>query len=75
MRTEHPSKGFALLAERAHKSTVWGVRHLPQNRDLLVTTGGNGGVNRSSSTPTRRSKKDADGRAKGVPGTVELLKI
>jgi WD40 repeat protein len=74
MRTEHPTEGFAYLAERAHKSTVWGVRHLPQNRDLFVTTGGNGGINLYKYVyPPQRSKKDAEGRAKGVPGTVELL--
>lgn len=30
---------------QAHKATVWTARHLPQNRDVFVTTGGNGGVN------------------------------
>ncbi len=45
MRTQHPETGFAHLTERAHKSTVWLVRHLPQNRDLFATLGGNGGIN------------------------------
>ena len=31
---------FILL--QSHKSTVWSVRHLPQNRDVFMTTGGNG---------------------------------
>jgi hypothetical protein len=30
---------------QAHKATVWCVRHLPQNRDLFMTGGGNGGFN------------------------------
>ncbi|OAF71462.1 hypothetical protein A3Q56_00755 [Intoshia linei] len=33
------------LVEKAHKSTVWCVKHLPQNRDVFVTTGGNGTIN------------------------------
>lgn len=35
--------GF-LSDEQAHKSTVWCVRHLPQNRDVWMTTGGNGSL-------------------------------
>ncbi|TFJ82883.1 hypothetical protein NSK_005799 [Nannochloropsis salina CCMP1776] len=27
-----------------HNATVWSVRHLPQNRDVLVTCGGEGGL-------------------------------
>jgi WD repeat-containing protein 92 len=45
MRTQHPTNGFSCLTERAHKATVWCVRHLPQNRDLFMTGGGNGGFN------------------------------
>lgn len=45
MRTQHPTHGFAFLSEKAHKSTVWLARHLPQNRDLFMTGGGNGGFN------------------------------
>lgn len=45
MRTQHPTEGFAHLSEKAHKSTVWIARHLPQNRDLFMTGGGNGGFN------------------------------
>mmetsp|Transcript_11855 Transcript_11855/g.19310 ORF Transcript_11855/g.19310 Transcript_11855/m.19310 type:complete len:361 (-) Transcript_11855:1490-2572(-) len=74
MRTEHPTDGFAYMSERAHKSTVWGVRHLPQNRDLFVTTGGNGGLNiYKYCYPAQRQRKDPEGRALGVAGTVELL--
>lgn len=45
LRTQHPEKGFARVSEKAHKATVWLGRHLPQNRDLWMTSGGNGGVN------------------------------
>lgn len=43
-RTLHATKGFAHLTEKAHKSTIWLGRHLPQNRDIFMTTGGNGAV-------------------------------
>lgn len=42
---QHPEEGFARLTEKAHKATVWMVQHLPQNRDIWMTSGGNGGVN------------------------------
>ncbi|CAG7723910.1 unnamed protein product, partial [Allacma fusca] len=29
---------------QAHKSTIWMGRHLPQNRDLFMTTGGAGSL-------------------------------
>ncbi|VDD76356.1 unnamed protein product [Mesocestoides corti] len=45
MRTQHPERGFASLTEKAHDSTVWQVRHLPQQRDIFITTGGNGSLN------------------------------
>ncbi|RHY89876.1 hypothetical protein DYB37_001599 [Aphanomyces astaci] len=45
MRTFHPAKGYAFMSEKAHKSTVWQGRFLPQNRDLFMTGGGNGGFN------------------------------
>lgn len=45
MQTQHPVEGYAYLEEKAHKATVWLARHLPQNRDLWMTTGGNGGMN------------------------------
>ncbi|KAK3750025.1 hypothetical protein QZH41_008663 [Actinostola sp. cb2023] len=42
MRTQHPDKGFASMTEKAHKSTVWCAKHLPQNRDIFMTCGGSG---------------------------------
>ena len=74
MRTEHPVEGFSFLSEKAHKSTVWGIRHLRQNRDIFVTTGGNGGLNLYKySYPPQRQVKDAQGHLRGVTGSVELL--
>lgn len=37
MKTQHLTGGFASLSVRAHRSTVWIVKHLPQNRDLAST--------------------------------------
>lgn len=74
MRTQHPTDGFACLAERAHKATVWCVRHLPQNRDLFMTGGGNGGFNMYRyQYPRARQIIGKDNVPMGVAGTVELL--
>lgn len=62
MRTQHPEAGFAHLSEKAHKSTVWLARHLPQNRDLFMTGGGNGGFNLYKyHYPSSRTKNDKVG--------------
>ena len=74
LKTYHPEKGYTGLAELAHKSTIWGVKHLPQNRDLFGTIGGNGSLNLYKyHYPSSRSLKDLDGIPYGVCGRVELL--
>lgn len=80
MRTQHPTGGFTSLIEKAHKSTVWCCRHLPQNRDLFMTGGGNGGLNiYKYNYPAARSRvlPSAPGEPEnhpiGVMGSVELL--
>ncbi|XP_006778729.1 PREDICTED: WD repeat-containing protein 92 [Myotis davidii] len=74
MRTQHPTKGFASVSEKAHKSTVWQVRHLPQNRELFLTAGGAGGLHLwKYEYPVQRSKKDSEGVEMGVAGSVSLL--
>jgi hypothetical protein len=74
LRTQHPVEGFASITERCHKSTVWLARHLPQNRDVWMTTGGNGGVNiYRYHYAASRSERDAEGRPRGKMGRVELL--
>ncbi|KAL4237762.1 WD repeat-containing protein 92 [Mactra antiquata] len=73
-RTQHPTKGFASLTEKAHKSTIWQVKHLPQNRDVFVTCGGNGTVNLwKYHYPMNRVEKDNDGIEIGIPGTVSMV--
>ncbi|KAI9908719.1 hypothetical protein PsorP6_016123 [Peronosclerospora sorghi] len=74
LATFHPERGFPCLTEKAHKSTIWQGRFLPQKCDLFMTGGGNGGLNLYKyHSPLSRTAKDADGRLYGVCGTVELL--
>ncbi|KAI5611585.1 WD repeat-containing protein 92, partial [Silurus asotus] len=74
MRTQHLSKGFASVSEKAHKSTIWQVRHLPQNRDVFMTAGGAGNLHLwKYEYPEKRSEIDAEGVERGVAGTLNLL--
>ncbi|KAM7541185.1 hypothetical protein Aperf_G00000025963 [Anoplocephala perfoliata] len=85
MRTQHPQRGFASLTEKAHDSTVWQVRHLPQQRDIFMTTGGNGSLCLwKYHYPEKRQKMvkmaatgDSDEKevevAEGVMGKISLL--
>ena len=73
MRTQHPVDGFAFTSEVAHRSTVWTAAHLPQNRDVFMTGGGNGGFNiyRYRYPKSRVFKHHQDGMASrwGSPGS------
>ncbi|XP_032669570.1 WD repeat-containing protein 92 [Odontomachus brunneus] len=74
LRTQHPKKGFTYLMEKAHKSTIWQVRHLPQNRELFATCGGGGTICLwKYNYPERRKTTDTEGIEQGVAGTVSLL--
>jgi len=74
MRTCHPVHGYSFLSQPAHESTVWAAKHLPQNRDVFMTCGGNGSLELwKYSYPTQRKIKEKDGHDKGVLGTVEQL--
>ena len=75
MRTQHPKEGFSHLTEKAHRSTVWLAKHLPQNRDIYATCGGNGGLNiyKYHNPISRTGKHAEDGAPVGVMGNVELL--
>ncbi|CAH1365816.1 dynein axonemal assembly factor 10 [Tenebrio molitor] len=74
VRTQHPKKGFAQVVEKAHNSTIWAVKHLPQNREIFMTTGGAGTLCLwKYNYPVTRVEKDADGLAYGVPGELSLI--
>lgn len=87
MRTEHPVKGFSYCSEKnagqslgcngvitGAKSTVWVVKHLPQNRDIFVTGGGSGSIRIwEYKYPDKRFKELSDGSKAGISGTLEML--
>ena len=74
LRTQHAVEGFAHLTEKCHKSTVWLAKHLPQNRDVWLTSGGNGGMNLYRyNYPTNRTERDPEGRLRGKMGSAQLL--
>jgi dynein axonemal assembly factor 10 len=74
VRTQHPELGFAYTSINAHKSTVWQARHMPQNREVFMSTGGNGTLNLYKySYPAQRVQKDEKGREYGVAGSAELI--
>lgn len=63
LRTLNPESGFAELKDTAFKSTIWGVKHLPQNRDIFALQGGNGALNLYKyHYPAERAIKDSEGR-------------
>ena len=42
-RTQHPAEGFSSLTEKVPVgATVWGAKHLPQNREVSMILGGDG---------------------------------
>ncbi|XP_017779626.1 PREDICTED: WD repeat-containing protein 92 [Nicrophorus vespilloides] len=74
VRTQHPTRGFAQLSEKAHDSTVWQVKHLPQNREIFMTTGGAGSMCLWKYIyPDKRVDKDGDGIPVGVIGELQLI--
>ncbi|XP_018326970.2 WD repeat-containing protein 92 [Agrilus planipennis] len=74
VRVQHPRRGFPCVTEKAHESTVWTVKHLPQNREVFMTTGGAGTVCLwKYNYPDKRVEKDGDGIEYGVPGELSLI--
>lgn len=45
LRTFNEKEGYAYLTQQAHAATVWSANHLPQNRDVWMTSGGDGTLN------------------------------
>lgn len=74
-RTQHPTSGFASVTEKVPVgATVWGAKHLPQNREISMVLGGDGTLMLYKYRyPDQRAVKDADGVAVGVAGTMDLL--
>jgi WD40 repeat protein len=87
LRTEHPTKGYSYCCEKnagqalgtngvisGTKSTVWTVKHLPQNREIFMTGGGTGSVRLwNYKYPEKRFKETSDGTKVGVAGSLQML--
>jgi len=73
VRTHHAKSGFAFVSEKAHKSTVWLAKHLPQNRDVFITTGGSGSLSLWKYEYPPKRVKEEDGVASGVAGNLHCL--
>ncbi|XP_062549976.1 dynein axonemal assembly factor 10 [Armigeres subalbatus] len=87
MRTQHSEKGFAQLTEKdagqalgsngvisGSKSTVWTVKHSPQNRDIFASCGGAGNIRLwLYHYPEKRTKSTSTGEEQGVVGSLEML--
>ena len=44
-RTQHAAKGFSSVTEKVSVgATVWGAKHLPQNREVSMVLGGDGSL-------------------------------
>jgi WD40 repeat protein len=74
LKTLHPELGYTGLSEVAHNSTIWGAKHLPQNRDIFMSLGGNGAANLYKyNYPSKRSVMDDNNIEKGVVGSLSIL--
>eukprot|EP00040_Diaphanoeca_grandis_P016899 m.87639 g.87639 ORF g.87639 m.87639 type:complete len:362 (-) comp26099_c1_seq2:108-1193(-) len=76
LRTQHSKNGFASVTSKSHKSTVWKGCYLPQNRDVFVSTGGNGSIHlwKYKYPAARQLKgKGKDDEMEGVAGEMEEL--
>ncbi|XP_064484119.1 dynein axonemal assembly factor 10-like [Ornithodoros turicata] len=76
MRTRHPEKGYAQLCQQdKHKSTVWTVKHLPQDKDVFMTANGSGFLSLwKYNYPEKRACDSSDGAVEGVTGSLSLLR-
>ncbi|KAJ3289480.1 WD repeat-containing protein 92 [Rhizoclosmatium sp. JEL0117] len=76
MRTQHPTHGFTSLSQKNRdNTTIWTVRHLPQNRDIFITSSGSGSLNvyKYNYPASRVAQDPTDKKNIGVVGSVELL--
>lgn len=74
MRTYNKDKGYASVKQKSHKSTVWCGAHLPQNRDIFISSGGNGSLQLYKYIyPGNRVGKDSTGDPIGIAGELQEL--
>lgn len=74
-RTQHPVEGFASKTHNTRsKTTLWGVRHLPQDRELMTALLGDGSVELYRyEYPARRETQHPDGSLRGVVGEINRI--
>ena len=69
MRTFNEKSGYAYSKIKCHDSTVWKAGHLPQDRDIWMTSGGNGSLELwQYKYPSKRQKHLKNGKIEGVMG-------
>ncbi|XP_059077700.1 dynein axonemal assembly factor 10 isoform X2 [Cryptomeria japonica] len=75
LQTQHPELGILSITEKmAIGTTIWGVKHLPQNREVFMVLGGDGSLSLyKHSNPSKRSLKSMEGRPYGITDKVNLL--
>ncbi|CBY34720.1 unnamed protein product [Oikopleura dioica] len=74
LRTQHKTEGFAHhVNDAATSTTVWSACHLPQNRDIFATAGGNGTMNVWQYKYPDKRVEEKGGEKVGVAGTAELI--
>lgn len=74
VRTFHPESGYAMSQFKVGASTLWGCHFLPQNRDIMAITSGNGSFNLFKyEYPKNRVATDERGYDIGVCGTIISL--
>eukprot|EP00003_Mantamonas_plastica_P000726 TRINITY_DN1055_c0_g1_i4.p1 TRINITY_DN1055_c0_g1~~TRINITY_DN1055_c0_g1_i4.p1 ORF type:complete len:267 (-),score=88.87 TRINITY_DN1055_c0_g1_i4:329-1129(-) len=73
MRTFHKEKGYTSLAHKASKGTIWTTQHLPQNREVWMSTSGAGEVALMKYNYPSQRYVFKDGDNQGVMGTVTEL--
>ena len=75
LRTKHAKKGFTGLTHKHDKTTIWGGRFLPQNRDIFMAMGGSGSLSlwQYNYPPKRSKKSEDDNLEEGVVGQVAKL--
>ncbi|KAJ3109336.1 hypothetical protein HK100_003312 [Physocladia obscura] len=69
LRTRHPTYGFtALSTKNKDNTTIWTVKHLPQNRDIFVTSSGSGSLNFEGKLKQNTSKNQTKNLCSKYPG-------
>eukprot|EP00754_Rhynchopus_humris_P036427 Rhum_TRINITY_DN18561_c0_g1::Rhum_TRINITY_DN18561_c0_g1_i1::g.167624::m.167624 len=71
LRTLHPTLGYAYVEQRVGAGTIWSSKPLPQNREVFMTCGAGELALCKYQNPPQQSIKDAEGREKGVAGSVD----